>query len=103
MALRIGAAIRGHVADCLLQHEALALAGRCTAGQGQRDGGTDRRMPGEGQFLARGEDTHTVVRVAAPRFGDEDRLGQVELTGDGLHGNRIEIIRAKDHSQRITR
>lgn len=57
-------------------------------------------MAGKGQFAARGEDAD-VVAGALVRRQEEDRLGEVQPGGEGLHGGGIQAIAVEDDTQRV--
>jgi hypothetical protein len=81
-------------------HEApLARRDESTFEHGMR--GADARMARKGQFLARGEDAQTVVRSDLGRRQHEGGFGQVEPSGDGLHGGASEICGIEYNSERI--
>jgi hypothetical protein len=99
---------RGRQLGALLAHADGYLAGAAVlhhlgAAQlpapAQQPGRPDARVPGERDLGVRGEDAH-VVRRLGPQ-GREGRLGQVELTRQGLQLARRQPTGTVDHGERV--
>ena len=63
--------------------------------------GADIGMPGERQFGARREDAHLRGVCLLARWQHEGCLGEVELTGDGLHLRAAQSLAIRDDRERI--
>ena len=64
--------------------------------------GADAWVPGEGDFLPRGEDANAIVGVAGSGRQYESGLGQVHPAGDCLHLCVFEALGIEDDGQRIS-
>ena len=91
------------VADLLLQHQPQILGGEHLrrAQMGDQRRRADRRMTGERQLVAGGEDANgrRVDRIA--RLEHEHGLGQIELAGDRLHARVVEPVGVEHDGERI--
>ena len=58
-------------------------------------------MPGEGQFLLRGEDAQAVVGLKPRRAQQEGRLAEVRPVGEALHLLRRKSVGADHDAERV--
>jgi hypothetical protein len=81
----------------------LVCAGKGRYRHTQRRGRAERRMSGEGQFLAGGEDadTHSFARVGLRRQAKR-RLREASLTRHSLHFNVTHTCGVKEHSELVS-
>jgi len=61
----------------------------------------DARMPGEGDFLLRGENPHAVVGTRRGRRQHERRFREIGPARDCLHLVRVEVGGLEDDGERI--
>ena len=58
-------------------------------------------MAGQGQLGRRGEDAQSIVVLAIGGRKDERGLGEVELSGDGLHQRRTRSFGVEEDGERV--
>jgi hypothetical protein len=92
----------GHEARAALLDDPPVGRGDAAGGHGG-DRRADRGVPGEGEFLRRGEDAREVVGARIGGGEHEHGLGEAELLGDRLHLRGREVLAVVDDGELVAR